>query len=156
MRKWPGLGERIAQRVRELGFRNLAQFADAKGYRITYIYKWAGGATPDRSNLERLAKDLDVHPAWLLFGDEITPLLRGVKTLAVGLALLLASLGVRVEAIPLRVGDQVPETQHYVNLLHLRRWWRALWAAVGRELAHQCRSGVQFLPGGLSLTPTNA
>lgn len=87
-RQWPGLGERINQRIRELGFKNAAQFADAKGWRITYIYKWAGGTTPDRENLEKLAKDLGVHPAWLLFGDAVKPLLR--RTLACLVALSLS------------------------------------------------------------------
>ena len=70
MGQWPGLGDRIRQKIRELGHENAAQFADAKGYRVTYVYKWISGTLPSRDNLLRLAKDLRVSPAWLLFGDE--------------------------------------------------------------------------------------
>lgn len=71
MGRWPELAKRIRQRIGELGYKNPAQFADAKGYRITYVYKWAGGVTPDRTTLERLARDLCVTPEWLLFGDVV-------------------------------------------------------------------------------------
>lgn len=128
-RNWPGLGERIQQRIAALGFKNPAQFADAKGYRITYIYKWAAGTTPDRANLERLAKDLEVHPAWLLFGDEIRPLVRSVKK---ALACLLAATaigGVLVAPASAHLGDAAgaqTDERHYVNLRRrrYRPWWR--------------------------------
>lgn len=71
MPAWPGLGERIKQRIQALGYKNPAQFAEARRIRIQYIYRWISGATPDRENLEQLAKELEVAPPWLLFGDEV-------------------------------------------------------------------------------------
>lgn len=125
-RNWPGLEQRIKERVAALGFKNLAQFADAKNYRITYIYKWAAGTTPDRENLERLAKDLEVHPAWLLFGDEVQPLLRRAKkALACLVGALALATSVPGSAEPLRAGVSAPETRHYVKRRRktTHRWW---------------------------------
>ena len=68
---WPGFKERLEGCIRDAGYKNAAQFADANGIRITYIYKWLGGTTPDRANLTRLARIFKVAPAWLLFGDEV-------------------------------------------------------------------------------------
>ena len=61
--QWPGFKERAEGCIKALGYKNAAQFADAKGYRITYIYKWLGGTTPDRENLERLAADFGAASA---------------------------------------------------------------------------------------------
>jgi hypothetical protein len=61
-RIWPGLAERIEKRIVELGYENAARFADAKHYRVTYVYKWIAGTTPDPPTLDRLAKDLDTTP----------------------------------------------------------------------------------------------
>jgi hypothetical protein len=71
MGKWDGLAERIRQRIAELGYKNAAEFADRKHYRITYVYKWIAGTTPDRPTLEKLAQDLATTPEWLLFGDVV-------------------------------------------------------------------------------------
>jgi len=70
-RQWPGFEKRLIESIRAAGFPNVAQFADAKGYRITYAYKWARGMTPDPENLRRLAADLGVTVGWLLNGDEV-------------------------------------------------------------------------------------
>jgi hypothetical protein len=59
--------------IKRLGYKNPSHFADAKRYRITYVYKWLNGTTPDPDNLFRLAKDFNVNPAWLLFGDSYAP-----------------------------------------------------------------------------------
>lgn len=121
-RNWPGLGERIKQRVEDLGFKNIAQFADAKGYRITYAYKWAAGTTPDRENLERLARDLQVHPAWLLFGDEILPLVRRAKkALACLVGGLLLGASVQASAAPLPAVERASCEKDYVKARRRRR-----------------------------------
>ena len=74
--EWPGLGERIRQRIRELGMvtpsgkADIATFTTTHGYVITGFYKWLTNTTPERETLLRLARDLEVSPAWLLFGDQ--------------------------------------------------------------------------------------
>jgi transcriptional regulator with XRE-family HTH domain len=82
MKKWPGIGDRILEGLRRLGYASergklgvdVMRFSAEHGYTITYLYRWLGGtATPDRDNLFRLARDLKVEPAWLLFGDEKPP-----------------------------------------------------------------------------------
>jgi hypothetical protein len=94
--KWPGLQERLRQCIAEQGYKNPAQFADAKHYRITMLYKWLDDTTPNLDNLERLARDLGVSAAWLLFGNAsgvnkapARPRKRGRQ----GLACLVAALG---------------------------------------------------------------
>jgi hypothetical protein len=74
MSKWPGIGHRILERIQAQGYgRNgrsgVLQFALDHQYVPTYVYKWLHDTTPDRENLERLARDLKVSEAWLLFGD---------------------------------------------------------------------------------------
>ena len=47
---------------------------------MTYVYKWLHGACPAPETLNRLAKDLHVSAAWLLFGDvEYLPLAVGAR-----------------------------------------------------------------------------
>lgn len=78
MSRWPGLGERIRQRLLDLGYvqgdgkPDIMRFCDERRYRSTYFYKWANyNVTPDASNLERLASDLGVTPELLVFGPII-------------------------------------------------------------------------------------
>lgn len=77
MARWPGLGERIKERLLGLGFvvgdkPDIMRFCDERRYRHGYFFKWANyGVTPEPENLERLAVDLGVTPEWLLFGPVI-------------------------------------------------------------------------------------
>jgi PAS domain S-box-containing protein len=71
----PGVGERIADRLRRLGFSkqgrlDIARFCAEKGYRPQYVYAWLAGRTPTYENLEHLAGDLGVSRSWLAVGDE--------------------------------------------------------------------------------------
>src|SRR5258706_12601420 len=72
---WPGFGQRVRQRLRELGYvrpdggEDISTFTVKKGYVVTLFYKYLSNTTPSRENLLRLANDLDVRPSWLLFGD---------------------------------------------------------------------------------------
>ena len=76
--KWEGVGERIAMRMRDLGFWNeeddrpdisefIAKHA-ARKYLGQQFYVWFSDGVPDRLNLEALAEDLDCAVAWLLLG----------------------------------------------------------------------------------------
>lgn len=75
MAKWPGIGKRIRERFHALGYvkddgrADVIRFALDHRYVHTYVYKWLDDTTPSRDNLYRLARDLGVSPAWLLFGD---------------------------------------------------------------------------------------
>jgi transcriptional regulator with XRE-family HTH domain len=78
MPQWPGLGDRIKQRLVELGYTQANGKPDILGfslkhfYTATYMYKWLNaGVMPSRETIERLAKDLNVSPSWLLFGDDV-------------------------------------------------------------------------------------
>jgi len=119
--------------IQERGFKNVAQFADAIGVRITYAYKWAGGTTPERENLEKLAAFFKVSPAWLLFGDDVPrePLRRrGKKVVAglVGALMLMATGGVPGHAGTLQdvgsagTSDNSTRGITSITALVLRRW----------------------------------
>lgn len=108
--QWPGLSQRLRQRIADLGFKNPSVFADQKHYRVTHIHKWLGDTTPSRENLERLAKDLHVSAAWLLFGDTngvdkapVPPTKRGRR-----LRCMVAALGVTATAWSPRLVDAQP------------------------------------------------
>ena len=64
----------IADRIRDL--RNarelsLRQLADLSGINHNVIHKWeTRKATPNRSNVVKLAELFNVKPAWLLFGRD--------------------------------------------------------------------------------------
>jgi transcriptional regulator with XRE-family HTH domain len=129
-KQWPGFTERLQQSIREAGYRNAAQFADAKGIRITYVYKWLGGTTPDRENLERLATHLGVSPAWLLFGDDVEKAVRPIVLRA--LAWLVVALGVTAASgvrsseagyLGPTVGEGPAESAYYVNLWRRFVYW---------------------------------
>jgi hypothetical protein len=66
---WPGIGDRIAQRLQELGYPSVEAFTQQRHYSLGLFYKWIGEAVaPKRANLLRLARDLKVPLRWLLFG----------------------------------------------------------------------------------------
>jgi len=75
--EWPGFGKRVRQRLRELGYvrpdgsEDISAFTVKKGYIVTLFYKYLTHTTPSRENLIRLANDLGVTPAWLLFGEDV-------------------------------------------------------------------------------------
>ena len=77
MARWKGVGDRIKERLRHLGYwendkPNVSKFCDEKRYRHTYFYRWVSDeTTPDPTNLDRLATDLGVTPWWLLFGPVV-------------------------------------------------------------------------------------
>lgn len=101
MAQWPGLGDRIRQRLVELGYKQANGKPDVLGFSLKhsylpmYLYKWANaGVMPSRENVERLAKDLNVSAPWLLFGDEVSrapipPRKRGVRRVGCLVAALL-------------------------------------------------------------------
>jgi len=78
MQKWPGIGERIRERLRAIGYwkadkPDVLRFCIERGYIPTYVYKWLTDTTPSRENLYKLGRDLGVTAAWLLLGDEAAP-----------------------------------------------------------------------------------
>lgn len=75
MEKFPGVGERVRQRLEALGYwkegrPDVARFCEEKGYLPQYLYAWLKDRVPGYENLRRLAEDLQVSTAWLLLGDE--------------------------------------------------------------------------------------
>jgi hypothetical protein len=74
--EWPGFGKRVRRRIRELGYvrpdgsEDIPRFTVKKGYVAPHFYKYLSNTTPTRANLLRLAADLEVSPAWLLFGGD--------------------------------------------------------------------------------------
>ncbi|HET6372497.1 MAG TPA: hypothetical protein VFG76_04270 [Candidatus Polarisedimenticolia bacterium] len=74
--KYPGVGARIRERLEwraywKDGRPDVTRFCRERGYLPSYVYKWLGeGVVPDYDNLLRLSHDLEVPPAWILFGDE--------------------------------------------------------------------------------------
>ncbi len=55
---------------------DIARFCLERDYRPQYIYAWLKGRLPRSGHLERLAGDLGVSPAWLMFGEQDVPLAR--------------------------------------------------------------------------------
>ena len=75
MQKFPGTEKRIRSRLEALGYwkegrPDVSRFCREKGYLPQYVYAWLNGRVPVSANLIRLAADLAVPPAWLLFGDD--------------------------------------------------------------------------------------
>ncbi len=74
--QWRGFGQRVRQRMRALGYvradgsEDISRFTLENRYVVTLFYKYLTNTTPSRENLLRLAKDLEVSPGWLLFGDD--------------------------------------------------------------------------------------
>lgn len=89
MAQFPGLSDRLAQRLFERGYRqnppkrsryrkptsrqprpDVMRFCTDHGYRPQYVYEWLNkGVTPTWENLRRLEKDLEAPIAWLLVVD---------------------------------------------------------------------------------------
>jgi transcriptional regulator with XRE-family HTH domain len=74
MRKARGIEERIRSRLQALGYwkggrADVGRFCVERGYLPQYVYAWLKGRVPQAEKLIRLAADLEVPPAWLLFGD---------------------------------------------------------------------------------------
>lgn len=70
---FPGLGERILERIKGLGL-NVRRFAMQNGYDPSYVYRWTSGTTaPTLDAVKKLARDLGVPLAWLLLGEEGGP-----------------------------------------------------------------------------------
>lgn len=75
MQRFPGIGRRVAERLRSLGFwkddrPDVGRFCRELGYRPQYVYAWLQGRTPDYDNLKRLSRDLDAPVAWLVSGEQ--------------------------------------------------------------------------------------
>lgn len=78
--KWPGIGDRIALRMRDLGYwdseqdrpdvRRFCNDHAANNYSVVQFYVWFADGVPDRQNLEYLAHDLKCDLAWLLLGRQ--------------------------------------------------------------------------------------
>ena len=84
--KFPGVSERIKERLEALGYwkndrPDVTRFARERGYLPSYVYKWLNEkVVPDYANLHKLAADLGVPMAWILFGDEeVASLLQYLK-----------------------------------------------------------------------------
>ena len=77
MAKFPGVGERMKERLRAIGYvkpngdLRVSDFCLDHRYQGTMMYDWlADRRTPIR-DLERLARDLNTTPAFLLFGVDV-------------------------------------------------------------------------------------
>ena len=75
VKRFPGVGQRINQRLNALGYwRNgrpdVARFCEERRYRPQYVYAWLKDRLPDYENLKRLARDLRAPMCWLLLGEE--------------------------------------------------------------------------------------
>ena len=73
MSRFPGIGQRVRERLRALGYSkngrpDVARFCGERDYRPQYLYAWLGDRIPTYDNLVRLARDLEVPPAWIMFG----------------------------------------------------------------------------------------
>lgn len=72
---FPGVGERMKERLRAIGYVKdngelaTASFAVNHGYVTSFVYDWLADRRTPIKELERLAKDLDTTPAWLCFGE---------------------------------------------------------------------------------------
>lgn len=76
---WPGMAERIAQRLRELGYvkkgnPDWLRFVRESGQGQNNVYRWRAGAGITRELAQDLARSLGVSLGWLLFGDVIAKL----------------------------------------------------------------------------------
>jgi hypothetical protein len=79
--KWPLVGQRIRECLRDLGYWNndrdrpdVIRFCLDRRYLPQQVYKWIEDETfPDRENLERLGHEFGVNPAWLAWGDTYAP-----------------------------------------------------------------------------------
>ena len=75
---FPGVGERIKERLLALGYEragkpDAARFMRELRYDGRYFYPWLKDRTPSGENLARLAADLQCSRAWLLLGEGPAP-----------------------------------------------------------------------------------
>src|SRR3990170_1810454 len=75
MSDFAGLGERIRTRLELLGYwknerPDVLRFCEERRYRPQYVYAWLKDRVPTRANLSRLAHDLGVPMAWIMFGQD--------------------------------------------------------------------------------------
>src|SRR5437773_6071657 len=73
MSRFPGVGQRVRQRLRALGYwkdgrPDVGRFCSERDYRPQYLYAWLGDRIPTYDNLARLARDLEVPPEWRMSG----------------------------------------------------------------------------------------
>jgi len=148
--EWPGLQERLRERIAELGFKNPSRFADEKRYRVTQLHKWLSTTTPSRATLDRLAQDLGVTAWWLLFGDQsgvskapANPRKRGGRKIGCLVAALLSTMAwgptpASASASAIR-SEPTAATTYYVKR---RRRGYSLW---GRGNPDPLRSGYPRL-----------
>src|SRR2546430_1363758 len=73
MSRFPGVGQRVRQRLRALGYwkdgrPDVGRFCSERDYRPQYLYACLGDRLPTYDNLARLARDLEVPPEWVMFG----------------------------------------------------------------------------------------
>lgn len=72
--RFPGIGTRLADRMRTLGYwkdgrPDVGRFCIERRYRPQYVYAWLRDRVPDYDNLRRLSSDLDVGVSWLVSGE---------------------------------------------------------------------------------------
>jgi hypothetical protein len=70
-RPWPGLAERLNQRIREryASVEDFTKAFPASRYKLGLVYRWiTGQVPPSNENLFRLARDLELPMRYLLFG----------------------------------------------------------------------------------------
>jgi hypothetical protein len=67
---FPGLGDRINERVRALGYKNINRFALDRKLDKASLYAYTAGRVPRFDTLEKLAKELVCPWQWLIIGDE--------------------------------------------------------------------------------------
>lgn len=73
--KWPGLGERITQGLKNKGYwkngkPEVIRFCIERGFVPNYLYKWLAGTMPGYDNLIKLCTVLGMTPAELVFGPD--------------------------------------------------------------------------------------
>ena len=72
---FPGVGRRVAERLLALGYKrvdgkpDVRRFVRERGWDKTSLYFWLSDRNTPTKELGRLARDLGVTPAWLLFGE---------------------------------------------------------------------------------------
>ncbi len=68
---YPGLGERVEEKIQELGYPSHRQFSLARGYPPNTINDMVSrGRLPSYDTFQRLCVDFHCTRAWLMFGDD--------------------------------------------------------------------------------------
>jgi hypothetical protein len=79
MPRVPGVGGRIGERLRALGYvradgrLDVVRFSLAHRYDLRAVYEWVADRRTPVKFLDRLAQDLGVTPQWLLSGEGAPP-----------------------------------------------------------------------------------